>query len=214
MKTSRHLALKTFRITSFIAMTFVFLTQVCRYLPVSLYYFTNWGVTITFFYFASVLPTNFVWNSKTISDILFTTIWPCNWTVTIIYWTYLYPIFKTELWLNLQIHFLPIFLTVIDSLFNSCNFMRKYYFYPFVIIFVYTMVNLSVTLSSGVPIYPGLNFKNFLTYGLLSCLPVVSIISLETIKLVKRKIAENQENRKKGKKFIESEMSEVNQLEN
>lgn len=167
---------------------------------------------MTFFYFASVLPTNFIWNSKTVSDILFTTIWPCNWTITIIYWIYLYPIFKTEFWLNFQIHFLPIFLTVIDSFVNSCSFMRKNYYYPFSIIFIYVIVNLFITLSSDVPIYPGLDYKSILSFILILCLPVISIASLEIIKYLKRKAVENRDIREKKKLFIESEMLEVNQL--
>jgi hypothetical protein len=212
MKISRDLLLKIFRIISFIAIAMVFLFQVCGYFPGSLNYFTNWGVTMTFFYFASVLPTNLIWNSKTISDILFTTIWPCNWAITIVYWTYLYPILKTEFWLNLQIHFLPIFLTVLDSFVNSCSFTRKNYYYPFSIIFIYITVNLFVTLSSGVPIYPGLDYKSILSFILISSLPVISIVSLEMIKYVKRKAVENRDIREKKKQFIESEMLEVNQL--
>ncbi|OMJ95220.1 hypothetical protein SteCoe_1428 [Stentor coeruleus] len=168
---------------------------------------------MTFIYFASVLPTNFVWNSQTISDILFTTIWPCNWAITIVYWVYLFPIFKTDLWVNLQIHLLPVLLTVLDSFFNSCIFERKNYSYPFTIIFIYILVNLTITLSSGIPLYPGLNYKNLLSYGLVLSLPAISIISLEMMKYAKRKIAENKNYRDKQKKFIESEMLEVSQLE-
>ncbi|CAD8082375.1 unnamed protein product [Paramecium sonneborni] len=179
--------LMIFRIFAAIFMTFA-LIQVSVVTPTfsqNFLYLTLWGGYITYFYFGLVSIENFSFyklNKQFFNDsmwkfchILFIVAFCFEIPILIIYWSYIFPqdnVHTINQWLiNVDVHFLSCILIFIDFILNDIQFQLKQSLALIVIAIIYLIVNMFYVLVTGIEIYPGINWRNGISY-------IISIITL------------------------------------
>ena len=114
--------------------------------------------------------------------------WAFNWDITLTYWAYLFPLHPPlEPFRAITNHSIPLILTLIDFSMNKIVFVRVQFAAPILTLIGYGLLVLMPFSLEVKVIYPGIDFKGWLSYVLLIGLVVFGIIVLEIGKLVKEK---------------------------
>lgn len=82
--------------------------------------------------------------------------------ITITFWFALFPmIVKTgrlDLPMNITVHALPLILLIIDFVLNRVPFVLRHIVIAIFVILIYGIMNMAITLITGHPIYPILDY--------------------------------------------------------
>ena len=186
----RPKALKISRFISWILTTGLFLYYFSEYPQTFFLFLSFWGVFLTFFYyFLSSLSYKF-FVLKPYSYLLFEVIWPINFIITLIFWCYLFPmtIGSYAIIDDLSVHGVPILLTILEFSLNKVLIYRPHVLLSFVVLLCYLFfVLLPYTLFVEV-LYPGITFKNLISYGLFVVLIGILFASIETARFIRLKL--------------------------
>ena len=150
----------------------------------TLIYFTNWGIyftcaTYTFFSIHSIrqyiciksedelrtekLNLYSSWVLWKWAVFLYETSLSFEVIITLFFWGVLFDPDDNDVWDYVD-HILPIAILVLDYAMNRVPFIFRHLAVSINIMFIYGLVNLLYTLSTGTPVYPPLNFKDALSY--------------------------------------------------
>ena len=127
--------------------------------------------------------------------VLFHIIWTFNWTISIAFWGYLFPVTSSfdDYYRASFTHSLPLMLTICDFLLNNIVINRHQYIFALGTLFVYLCgVLLPYTLSVQ-EVYIGISFENALSFGILVGLLIVAVLSLEAGRYARAKTCKNEE---------------------
>ncbi|OMJ71802.1 hypothetical protein SteCoe_29894 [Stentor coeruleus] len=191
---SKELIIKIIRISAILALTPVTIIVLIPWIPGSLFFLTVWGFFLTNCYFFIGL---FIRNSKQKKKFLsrhYAILWGLNWIITLVYWSILFSIDPTPVYLRIIFHTFPIFFTAIEFPFNDAKLKRKHYKSLYFVMLAYFILYCITTLVNGEGIYPGIDFSSiFIVYVIIASI-VISIIVLEIGRVIKNKIT--QDNKK------------------
>jgi hypothetical protein len=136
-----------------------------RWFPVSIIYFSNWGFWTTNIYFVLVLmkfPDREV--TKRFSH-FFHTLIAMEIVITVVFWTLIYPSSgypkEGKIIQNFAIHVIPIGCLLVEFLINKIHVCKKSFKYLVVVGLAYSLLNMTIVLITGKPIYPGLTWKDW-----------------------------------------------------
>lgn len=191
---SKDFIVKIIRISAILALTPVTVIVLIPWIPGSLFFLTVWGFFLTNCYFLIGLLMRDGQLKKKILPRHYAILWGLNWIITIVYWSILYDIDPTPVYLSVIFHTFPIIFTVIEFPFNNSKLKRKHYKPLFAVMIAYFMLYCVTTLVNGQGIYPGIDFSStFIIYVIIASI-IIPIIVLEIGRVIKNKI--NQEGNK------------------
>lgn len=177
------------KITRFIslaatAFTYIFLAIIDKRFKYFCF-FTNWGMLLTAIYFL-LASLSYYFNTKSLQYKQFLASWAFNWSITLVYWTYLFPVEGTSTPVKSSItHSMPLILTLIEFSQYPISVNRRDFIFPIGLLLGYLgLVLLPYTLLVG-PLYTGVTFHNAISYILCSGIILISYIFLELLKLSK-----------------------------
>ncbi|CAD8175981.1 unnamed protein product [Paramecium pentaurelia] len=148
-------------------------------------YLTLWGGYTTYFYFGlvSIENVSFYKFNKQFFDqslwklchILFIVAFCFELPIMVIYWSYIFPQengLTINSWLiNIDVHSISCILIFVDFILNDIQFQLKQSIVLIVIAIIYLIVNMFYVLVTGIQIYPGINWRNGISY-------IISVITL------------------------------------
>lgn len=185
---NREKALLILRITGSIFF-FLFSALVLIFaIEIAFLYLTIWGVIITTIYFILAICLTRNQKLRLATEALFTGLWAINWTITIIYWCYIFPLVPDNFFITFLFHGLPLIFTIGEFCLNDFQILRKYYFVPALIESLYFILNITTTEATGSAIYPGINYVNAITYIILIAVLIIFALSLECGRLIKIRV--------------------------
>jgi hypothetical protein len=153
----------------------------------SIIFLTNWGIFSTLLYFLSqCLAPKFPDIKKKVPGILAVS-WSLDWGINIVYWGYVHYLVDIGLFNAIVLHCTPIVLIVIDYIFSDLIIDKKHYKYTLIVLAAYFVVNFSYTFTQNQVVYPGITYKNFISYLTIGFGLFVSLASLEIGRVVKLK---------------------------
>ncbi|OMJ71803.1 hypothetical protein SteCoe_29895 [Stentor coeruleus] len=157
-------------------------------IEIAFLYLTIWGVIITTIYFILAVCLSRNQKLRLATEALFTGLWTINWTITIIYWCYIFPLITDNVYVTFLFHGLPLIFTIGEFCLNDFQILRKYYLIPAIIELLYFILNIITTEVTKSTIYPGINYVNAITYIILIVVLIIFASSLEIGRLLKIKV--------------------------
>ena len=86
------------------------------------------------------------------------------------------------------LHSLPIIVLMLSFILIGASFKRIYYYAPVIILLIYAIMNIGYTLNTDHPIYPGIDYKNFISYAIMFSTFFILFGSLEVGRYAKGKL--------------------------
>lgn len=155
----------------------------------SFLYLTNWGLYLTFWYYFAAALSYQSRRLKQVCYVFFEVLWPINVVITLAFWLYIFPAIYPDdyLAIDLPTHTFPVTCTMTEFFISKIVFIRAHYIYPLSTLSIYLLlILLPYSLSQG-PIYPGITFKNYITFIVIFGILVLLFISLESGRFLKIK---------------------------
>jgi hypothetical protein len=193
-----------FRIAAALTMNAVFIFILIDENYYAFVFLTNWGVFFTAQYFTIVCLSYYYISLQANCNKFFSLTWGLNWGITLMYWSYIYRLTNDNIILTSMYHALPCSLTLIDFSFNTMTIKRKDYVFVLAVLGVYTVLNVLVT-TLAFTIYPGIDYRNWISYVVPLALVITVIAFLELGKAFKEKFCKR---RLQGSGISEAEMRE------
>lgn len=140
--------------------------------------------------------------------------------ITLIFWLVLYPEMDLTVysditrWRTYLDHAFPIFALVFDFIFNAILFHHNHGLYAFFLGIVYNIVNCSVTLGTGKPVYAIITWKDWSTAWIVPCIMSITVLSFYFFYLISiRKHKYFRDNFKKRRLTLKKEEFRSGKLE-
>ena len=158
-------------------------------------YLTNWGIIFTFTYFTIASLSYNNPNLAKPTKRLFEISWGLNWTITLIYWIFVFPnrdpANNFQIFIMVLLHTTPVLLSIIDYFMNSYLFKRKSFLIPLGVLSIYVIFNIIYVNITGAAVYPKVNYQNYFSFIVIFFSYLIMTSALELGNLFKSKLLSN-----------------------